>query len=113
MLRVREHVHGLYTCYLVLLTEQGEVAGLCGRITAHIHNALRGNVQQLFHYLLVHAGTWWVSDDNVGCAVLFDEISGEHLSHVTGKETGVGDAVQLRVLLGIHNELIQQAVSPS
>ena len=49
----------------------------------------------------MHAGTRRIGNDDVGLAMLFDEVAIEDVLHVARKELGVLDAIYLRVLFGI------------
>ena len=43
----------------------------------------------------MHAGAWRVGDDDIGTAVTGDEVVGENVLHVAGKEERVADDVKL------------------
>ena len=90
-----KHIDGLYSGDAILHIEQLQVARLCSRVATYIDNAFRLCKQDDVDYILVHAGTRWVGDDNIGTAVLVDEILRKHVLHIAGKEEGVGDAVDL------------------
>ena len=96
-----EHIDGLYGGDAILHIEQLQVARLCGGIAAYVNNTLRLCKQDDVDYILVHAGTRRVGDDDIGTAVLVDEILCQHILHVACKEEGVGDAIDLRIYFGV------------
>ena len=93
MVGMGEHIHGLYGRHLVLGIEQLEVACLGGGVAADIDDAAGLGEQNHVDDVVVHAGTWRVGDDDIGAAVLVDEVLREHVLHVAGKEQGVLNAV--------------------
>ena len=105
VLCVREHIDGLDALHLVVFAEQLKVASLCGRVATDIDDALRVGEEDGVDDVLVHAGTRRVGDDDVGLAVLLDEVAVQDVLHVASKELGVLDAVYLRVHLSILDSL--------
>ena len=85
MLGVGKHIHRLDSAYLVLFCQQGEVAGLCGGVAAHVHDAFGLHHQQLLHHVGVHTAARRIGDDDVGLAVRRHKLGGQHLHHVAGK----------------------------
>ena len=75
MLCVREHVDWLDAFHLIMLTEELQVSSLRGRIATDIDDSLRVGKENGIDDIAVHSGTWRVGDDDVGLAVLLDEIS--------------------------------------
>ena len=98
---VGEHVDRLHGDHLVGGVEVGQVAGLRGGVATDIDDAARACAEDGLHHVGVHAGTWRVGDEHVGSAVQGDELIGEDVFHVSGKEQGVVDAVDAGVFLGI------------
>ena len=101
MLRVRKHVDRLHRHHFVSRVQQLQVTGLGGWVAADVDDFLGADLQQLLHYLLGHARTGRVGDDEVGATVALDEVVGEHLGHVASIECAVGDAVEFGVHLGV------------
>jgi len=69
VVRVREHIHGLYGGHTVQRCEEGEVAGLRRGVAAHVDDALRGGPFDGLQHLLVYAGPRRVEYHHVGPAV--------------------------------------------
>ena len=92
-----EHVNGLHGYYLVCRVEEAEVACLCGGIAADVYYAPRTGVENNLYHVRMHAGTWWVGDDDIRASVLLDEGIGKKVFHVACIEERVADAVELRV----------------
>ena len=65
MVGVGEHVDRLHGCDLIKAVESGKVAGLSGRITAHIHDSFGSGVEYDFDYIVVHAGSRGVDNHNI------------------------------------------------
>ena len=98
---VGEHVNWLYAKDAVLHIEQAEVAGLCGGVTAHVDDALGLGKENGVDDIIVHTGTGRVGNDDIGTAILVDELLIEDVLHVARKEERVVDAVECRVDLGV------------
>ena len=94
---VGEHVDGLDSGDTVVHVQVVQVAGLGGRIARDVDNALGGSSEDGLYHVGVHAGTGWVGDDDVRTAVLGNEVVGEDVFHVAGKEQGIVDAVDLGI----------------
>ena len=93
MLGVGEHVDGLDAAEAVFGGEEADVACLRGGVAADVDDAPGLHGEELLDHFLVHAGARGVGDDDVGAALLGDELGGEHFGHVAGKEAGVADMV--------------------
>ena len=78
MLCLREHVDGLDLFNAVFLSQDGEVAGLRGRVAAHINDPWGSDLQELTNNLFVHAGAGRIGDDDVRTAMLSDKGIVEH-----------------------------------
>lgn len=100
---MREHVHRLHGNDLISDVEQLKVASLRGRVARDIDDTAGTGIEDDVHHIGMHAGTRWVSDDNVGAPVFRDEVVGENLTHVTGKELCVRDVIDATVNLRILN----------
>ena len=100
---MREHIYRLHGYYAILLVEVVQVACLCSRVATDVDDALGGSPQNGLHHIGMHAGTWRVSDNHIGLAVLSDELVGQYILHVAGIEQCVRDAVDFRVDLRILN----------
>jgi len=98
-----EHVNGLHGGDAVVHVEFMEVAGLRGGIARDIDNTLGSSTEDGLDYIGMHAGTWWVGDDDIRTAMLCDERIGQDVFHVAGKEEGVADVVDVGVYLRILN----------
>ena len=98
---VGEHVHGLDVEDVVVVGEDGEVAGLGGGVAAHIYHPLRGAGQEDAGDVGMDAGTRRVEHHDVGLSVFRDKRSVQHIFHVAGKEFRIVDAVYGRVDLGV------------
>ena len=101
MLRVRKHIYRLDSLHLVLFGEQLKVASLCCRVATHINDTLGVGKEDGVDDILMHAGTRRVGYDDVGLAVLLDEVSIEDVLHVTSEELSVLDAIYLGIHFGI------------
>ena len=99
--RMGEHIDGLDSGYTVVSVEIVEVTGLCGGVAGDIDDALGSCPEDGLHHIGVHTGTWRVSDDHIGTAMLSNEVISEDVLHVTGIKEGIGDAVDLRVHLRV------------
>ena len=97
MVCMREHIDRLHGGHLVIHIEQLQVACLGCRVAAYIDNALGGCKENGVDDIVMHAGTWRVGDDDIGHAVLANEITGKDILHVTGKECEVIEAIELGV----------------
>ena len=86
MVSVWEHVDWLHACYLVLYVEQTQVARLGGGIAAHVHDALGFGKENGVDYVVMHAGSWGVGNDNVGTTIFVDKLLVKNVFHVTGEE---------------------------
>ena len=53
----------------------------------------------------MHAGTWGVGNDDIRPSVFCNKLVCKDILHVTGKEQGVVDVVDLGVYLGIFDSL--------
>ena len=93
MLRVGEHIYWLNALHLVCHVEQLQVASLRGGIATDIDDALRVGKEDGVDDVLVHSGSWRVSNDDVGFAVLLDEIAIQDVLHVASKELSILDSV--------------------
>ena len=71
---MRKHVYRLNGLYFIFRIEQLQIARLRSRITADIYDAFGLCKQNDIHYILVHSGTGRVGDDDIGTAVLVDEV---------------------------------------
>ena len=105
MMRMREHIYRLHGSNLILGIEQLEIAGLCSRVTAYVHNAARLCKEQHIDYIVMHSGTWRVGNDDIRTAMLVDEILRKDVLHIAGLEQGILDTVDLRIDLCILNSL--------
>ena len=90
---VGEHVDGLNARNAVVLSENFEVASLCGRVAAHVNNAFRGCIHDGFHDIRMHAGSWWVGNDDIRTAVVAYEVIGEDVLDVASIEERVVELV--------------------
>ena len=105
MWRMWEHVDGLYGNNTIVCIHQLQIASLCGRIARYIDNTLGSRIQNGFHHIGVHAGTWRVSDNDIRTSMFLDEVVCQNILHVASKEQRVGNAVDFRVDFGILNSL--------
>lgn len=103
MVGVREHVYRLNGLHFIFRIEQLQVARLRSRITADVYDAFGLGKQNDIHYILVHSGTGRVGDDDIGTAVLVDEVLCQHVFHISGKEQCVFNSVNLGIDLGVFN----------
>ena len=103
MVGVREHVYRLNGLHFIFRIEQLQVARLRSRITADVYDAFGCGKQNDIHYILVHSGTGRVGDDDIGTAVLVDEVLCQHVFHISGKEQCVFNSVNLGIDLGVFN----------
>ena len=101
MWRMWEHVNGLHGCDTIIGIHQLQVTGLCGRVAADIDNTFGGCIEDGSHYVGVHAGTWWVGDDDIRTSVLGNKVVGQDVLHVAGIEQRVLDAINLAVDFGV------------
>ena len=90
---MREHIDGLHGGDAIISVHVMQVTGLCGRVAADIDDALGGSTQDGLHHVGMHTGTWRVGDDDVRPPVFSDEVIGEDVLHVAGKEQRVRNAV--------------------
>ena len=102
MVGVGKHIHRAVVHHLVFRRHALQIACLCGRVTAHIHNAAQFSlkdivIHQAFHHFLVHAFPWRVGDDDIGNTMCPHEVGCEYGRHVAGKEFGVDDTVQFGI----------------
>ena len=104
---VGKHIDRLDGGNVVVGVEVVQVAGLCGRITRYIDDALRSSAEDGFYHIGMHAGTRRVGDDDIGATMFGDELIGEDVFHIAREEERVGDAVDLgvyfRVLDGLRD----------
>lgn len=103
MVGVREHVYRLNGLHFIFRIEQLQVARLRSRITADVYDAFGFGKQNDIHYILVHSGTGRVGDDDIGTAVLVDEVLCQHVFHISGKEQCIFNSVNLGIDLGVFN----------
>ena len=73
MMGVREHIDRLNAGYLIVRTQQFDVAGLRCRIAANVNNFLWGTIQNSIYHIGVHTGAGWVGNNNVGFAMLINK----------------------------------------
>ena len=66
VVRMGEHVCRLYVRYPVLLLQQGQVAGLGGRVAAHIYDLLRSRFHQNLQHILMHPGPRGIQHHHIG-----------------------------------------------
>ena len=97
MVCVREHVDRLHGGYPVVGIEQLKVARLSGRVAADIDNALGSCKEYGVDDIVMHAGTWWVGDDDIGHAVLADEVACKDILHIASEECEVVETVELGI----------------
>jgi hypothetical protein len=83
---MREHVHGLNLGHSVLFVQQLQVAGLCGRVTGYIDDALGACIQNGLDDVGMHAGSWRVCDNDIRPTVFTNEVVCQDIFHVTGIE---------------------------
>ena len=100
---MREHINRLNSNYFVLTIQQSQVACLGRWIATDVYNAFRMCPKDDINNVRMHAGTWWVSDDNIRTTVLLDEAFGQNVLHVTCVKECVTDLVYLRINLSILN----------
>ena len=105
MLCVGEHIYRLDARHFVLLGEQLQVASLCSWVAAHIYDALWVGKENGVDDITMHTSSGRVGDDDIGLAVLLNEVLIQDVLHVAGKELRVLDAVYLRVHLSILDSL--------
>ena len=98
MVGVREHVYRLNGLHFIFRIEQLQVARLRSRITADVYDAFGFGKQNDIHYILVHSGTGRVGDDDIGTAVLVDEVLCQHVFHISGKEQCVLSYLRQRTM---------------
>ena len=101
MMGLWEHVHRLYCHHFILYIQELQVASLGSRVAADIDDALRLGIQDNIHHIGVHTCTGRVGDDDVGPAMLGNEIGCEDVFHIACIEQGVFNAIDLRIDLGI------------
>ena len=94
---MRKHVNRLHGNYPIGAIKHLKVTGLCGRVATDIYNAVGRSVQNGLHNIWVHTGTRRVGDDDVGPTMFIDKLLIEHIFHITGKEQGVVNVVDLRI----------------
>ena len=95
MRSMREHVNRLHLLDAVCHVKSLQVACLCSRIAADIYYALRVSTQDCLYNIGMHACTRWIGDDDIGTAVLGDELVVENVLHVACIELGVGYVVDV------------------
>ena len=85
----------------VIAAQDGQVAGLGGRIATHIDHPLWGRLEDDLGHVRMDAGAGRIQNDHVGFAVPGDERFVQDIFHVSGKERAVGDSVGLCILPGV------------
>ncbi len=85
--------------------KQGEVAGLCGRIAAHIYYAGRRGFEYHLDYIFMHAGSRGVDYHHVGTAVTLYKLGREHIFHISGIKLGIIQTVDTGIDLGVLDSL--------
>ena len=61
---VGEHIHGLHSCNLVILAQNGQVTGLRSRVTTYIYHTLGSGGNPLQCSCLENprdGGAWWAA----------------------------------------------------
>ena len=101
VVRVGEHVDGLYRFDAVGAVHERQVARLRGGIAAHVDDPLGGGAQDDVDHGLVDPRARRIEDDDVGAAVGGHERVVEHRLHVAGVEARVADAVERRIDLRV------------
>ena len=97
MLRVGEHVDGLYATNIILGRQKTKVAGLRGGVATDVYNLSWRCRQQLGDNTFMHSGTRRVGDDHIRSAIRLDELGREHLSHIASIEHSIVEAVPLGI----------------
>ena len=97
MVRMGEHVHGLYGGNAVSRAEPLDVPRLGGGIATYIDNAVGGGGENRLDHVGVHPGTGRVGDDDFRPAVPFNELRSQDIFHVSCIECRIANAINGRI----------------
>lgn len=92
---MREHIHRLYGCHLIVCVQSLQVTSLRGRVTRHIDDTLWSCLQYGLYHVGVHTGTGWVGDDDIRTTMLRDKLICQDVLHVPCVEQGIVNMVLL------------------
>ena len=93
MMRMREHVYGLYGGHLVTAIQQLEVSCLRSRITADINDTFRSCEKNHINHIVVHTCPWRIRDDDIRTTMFCNEILSQDILHIAGIKQGIVDTV--------------------
>ena len=101
MMCMWEHIDRTNLLHVVFHAKQAQIAGLCCRVTTYINDTLRFGEKDGVDYIIVHPGTWRISNNNIRTAMLVYEICRQDIFHVSGVEQRIVNLIQSRINFGI------------
>ena len=103
MVGVGKHIYrtGFYGSVPAICHQQSQIASLCGWIATDINYLLGRSKEDGIDHTLVHAGSGRIRNDDIRTSMLFDEVIGQDVFHISCIEEGIFDPVQTAVRTGI------------